>query len=256
MSGKYQRGRSPALEPRAPNVCQLQTPIVPTCPDPPGDRWRNRGTDLYNLQGAWQWESFHCLECSPAPPVPEEAEGCLLLSVAGPWGREHSSSPVHTCSASSRCKWRVVAFQSFAGTQHNSGSPILPGLQFMAQVEPTLELTDNPFLASKAQELPWLRCSCSFCASRNIENSLSLLRFCCFTTEHFSGREDSLRSQFLKVLILSSRAVSLSFSELTKAPSPCHLSSDIFHFSSLHPNRKWSLFSLQHSSCSFFTSQV
>ena len=49
-----------------------------------------------------------------------------------------------------------------------------------------------------------------------------------FTTEHLSGRKVWNRNRLPKVPILSSRAMSLSGSRLTKSPFPHCLSSDIF----------------------------
>ena len=51
--------------------------------DPP--RGRSGGTDSYNLKDAGQWENFHGLVHSLAPPLQEGLEESPLLSAAKPW---------------------------------------------------------------------------------------------------------------------------------------------------------------------------
>ena len=150
--------------------------------------------------------AFTCLFARLLCPSQRRAEGCCAPVLC--------RDPTRKAVTWSRCGSQFMAKQA--------GSPLLGSLTWTCFPIPMLGNYVNSGTPVLSVPLGILR------------PTVPPVILHCFTTDHISGREVSHRSRVLKVPILSSRAISLSTSRLTKAPSPHCLSSNVSFISLLH----------------------
>ena len=207
-------------------MCQtLQTPMVHVHTDPP--RERPRVTAFLSSAGQYHTASSPTAVQAPALSVSEEGGG------------SPSSCSLHSPHV-------------------ESSHPIW---WWLTEMRASFPLADpNQFPCSSVCELYWLRHSHSFCDSSDLEIILCHLEFHPISPpEHLFGRDISHWNQFLRILILHSSIISHSSSQLIKAPSLHHLSSDISlqnNFSTCLTLQKVVTFLLVELQILFLTSQV
>ena len=192
-------------------MCNYQGPIwehfcLPVCTPVPPPGGSRGSPHLCLLQGPGT-ESIHLVECALTPPLPQQGEGLLCSSpLQGPsMGSSHliqlwSSVYGKTSWIFSQAHWpKPVSLLQCLGT-------LLAQLPlFFLCLQEYWDTTVPPGILPR------------------------------FTTEHVSGKEHSYRSRFLKVLILTPRAASLSWGLLMKDPTPAlYFLIYSLHFSSLH----------------------